>query len=198
VKQIALALSALTLVVASCGSDGSAATDGVASLDETPTTTSSTTPAQAEADADEAVLAYVQCLRDEGLEIQDPDLSGEGGLGLRRQFAEEGEALPQDVEAAFDACDDMRDGVATRFENVDTSDTEDRLLAFARCMRDGGITDFPDPNLSVWTPGAGLGPGKGPFGTTLSDMKESGVGQDVVASCQASFGGPGTGSGGGE
>jgi hypothetical protein len=198
VKQIALTLCAFTLVVGACSSDESATTDAVASLDETPTTTSSTTPAEANADADEAILAYVQCLRDEGLDLQDPDLSDDGGLGLRRQFADEGEEISQEVEAAFDACDDMRDGVATRFENVDTSDTEDRLLAFSQCMRDGGVADFPDPDLSVWEPGAGLGPGNGPFGTTLSDMKTAGIGQDVVASCQASFGGPGTGSGGGE
>lgn len=170
-------------------------TEGVASLDET-STTSSTTPAQAEIAIDEAILDYVQCLRDQGLEVQDPDLSDDGPLGLRRQFVDESGELPDDVLEAFEACDDSRADMSGRFEDVDMTDVEDRLLAFASCMRDEGFLDFPDPNLSVWAPGAGLGPGNGPFGTALSDLREDPANVAGIETCQALYGGPGTGGGG--
>jgi hypothetical protein len=187
-------LSVLVLAVAACGDSPTTASEAVASLEETTTTTSITTPLQAVVATDEAILDYVECLREEGLDIEDPELDGEGGLGLRRQFVDDpGEPLPRQVEAAFDACDVLRDDFEQRFEAVDTSDTEDRLLAFAQCMRDEGITEFPDPDLSVWEPGAGLGPGNGPFGTTIFGLQASNEGAAALSSCQALFGGPGTG-----
>jgi hypothetical protein len=187
-------LSVLVLAVAACGDSPTTASEAVASLEETTTTTSITTALQAVVATDEAILDYVECLREEGLDIEDPELDGEGGLGLRRQFVDDpGEPLPRQVEAAFDACDVLRDDFEQRFEAVDTSDTEDRLLAFAQCMRDEGITEFPDPDLSVWEPGAGLGPGNGPFGTTIFGLQASNEGATALSSCQALFGGPGTG-----
>lgn len=193
-KRTALAFSALALLVSACGGTATDATTGVASLEENPTTTSSTTPQQAEVAIDDAILEYVQCLRDEGLEVQDPDLSIDGPLGLRRQFVTEvGDDLPDNVQAAFDACDDTRADMSGRFEDVDLSDTEDRLLAFSVCMREQGFTEFPDPDLSVWAPGAGLGPGNGPFGTSLTDLREDPANATGIDYCQALYGGAGTG-----
>jgi hypothetical protein len=196
VRRTAITLTAFALTLAACGG-GDASTDEVATLDETATTTSSTTPQQAEVAIDEAILDYVQCLRDEGLEVQDPDLSIDGPLGLRKQFVEEdGVTISDEVRAAFDACDDMRADMGSRFDDVDLSDTEDRLLAFAQCMRDEGFTDFPDPDLSVWAPGAGLGPGNGPFGTVLTDLREDPANAAGIETCQALYGGAGTGGSG--
>lgn len=189
----------LSLLLAACGGAASSTTEGVATLDETPTTTRSTTPQQAEVALDEAILDFVQCLRDEGLEVQDPDLSVEGPLGLKKQFVEEsGDALPAYVEDAFDACDDMRADMGGRFEDEDTSELEDRLLAFAECMRTEGVEGFPDPDLSVWQPGAGLGPGNGPFGTAISDVQGDGNASTTAAltTCQTLYGGAGTGGSG--
>jgi hypothetical protein len=45
----------------------------------------------------------------------------------------------------------------------------------------------------VWEPGAGLGPGNGPFGTTIFGLQASNEGAAALSSCQALFGGPGTG-----
>jgi hypothetical protein len=60
-------------------------------------------------------------------------------------------------------------------------------------MRDEGMSDFPDPDLSVWEPGAGLGPGNGPFGTVLFELSEDPSAQDALSACQAAYGGAGTG-----
>ena len=192
----AIALIALALVAASCGD--SASDDSVATLEKTPTATNATTATDAGLEGEEAVLEYVQCLRDEGLEIQDPDLVKQGSLGLRREFVDDpGDPLPNNVEAAFEACENLRSDFSQRFERVDPSETEDRLLAFAQCMRDEGVTDFPDPDLSVWAPGAGLGPGNGPFGEAIFELEGDAGASSALKTCQASYGGAGTGQGGG-
>jgi hypothetical protein len=185
-------LIGLTTLIAACGD--SEAGNAVASLEESGTTTSSTTPEEAEIAGEEAVLDYVQCLRDQGLEITDPDFDGEGGLGLRRQFVDDpNDPIPDEVEAAFDACEELRAGGSGRFDDVDLSDYEDRLFAFSECMRTEGLADFPDPDLSEWAPGAGLGPGNGPYGTLLFDLREDPSAAPALATCQAAYGGPGTG-----
>lgn len=42
------------------------------------------------------------------------------------------------------------------------ADTEEVALAFSQCMRDEGVSDFPDPNFSGG--GGGIAPGGGPEG----------------------------------
>ncbi len=154
-KRILIALPALALVAVACGAAES--TVGVASLDDS---TTATVPAEAGAgegdvDIEEAALAFTECLREEGLDVEDPEFDGEGGLNFsfgqefRRGVAEDGAGAgpSEEFQAALEVCGELLEGLGQRFERPDVTEIEDNLLAFAECMRDNGV-DMADPDLS--------------------------------------------------
>lgn len=163
-NRILIALPALALVAVACGGAESAV--GVASLDDATTTTlvSDAGVGAGDVDVEEAALAFAECLREEGLDVEDPEFDGEGGLNFNfgrvfRGGPGEGGAGggPNDeFQAALEVCRELLEGVAQRFERPDLTEIEDDLLAFAECMRDNGV-DMADPDLSGGgRPGGGL------------------------------------------
>lgn len=190
VKRIPIALLALALVATACGDSASSA--GVASLDEAATTTTANSD-DATLDTEEAVLAFAECLRDEGLDVPDPELDGEGGFtfSFREAFRVEGGGPNEEFQGAFEACDHLMEGVIQRGGRGDDSEFQDDLLAFAECMRDNGV-DMADPDFS--------GEGQGPGGGLLFelDIDDPAI-EAALETCQSefAFGGPGGGPGGG-
>lgn len=145
----------LTGLLAAC-SGGGDADGGVASLDDdaiSPTTTGS------EASGEEQLLEYVECLRNEGLDVPDPQVDQNGNLVLPFGPGQEATIDPSDLERVSDVCGDMPLDAVAGSEHPDLTQFEDMLLEFAECMRGEGI-DLPDPDLSA-DPSRG---GSGPFG----------------------------------
>lgn len=107
-----------------------------------------TAPAEATPAAQEpadAALTYSQCMRENGLSAF-PDADAEGRIRLKL-----GSIDPDSVvfREASDACRSLAPagwGDAT----ADPGDAE-VMLAFARCMRENGLPEYPDPD-----PDAGL------------------------------------------
>jgi hypothetical protein len=131
------ALLTLVLVATACagGSNG----PGVAGQGS-----SSTPSASPSGDPRDAELAYAKCMRDHG--ISDfPDPQPGGGLAIQA-----GPDLDQNnpqFKAADDACKSL---LPTPSKQDQQKEFED-MLAFAKCMREHGIVDFPDPK-----PGEGI------------------------------------------
>jgi hypothetical protein len=92
------------------------------------------------ADPRAAALAFSQCMRDNGLaNYPDPDANGRSGAGH--------EAFdPNDpkVEAATEKCRSLLPGGGEH--SAPDANAIKQLVAYARCMRDNGVSDFPDPN----------------------------------------------------
>jgi len=188
-----MALPALTLVAVACG--GSESSIGVASLDDS---TATTVPVEAEdgdgdVDIEEAALAFTECLREQGLDVEDPDFDGEGGLnfsfgeGVRSGPGEDGAGAgpSEEFQAALEVCGELLEGLGQRFERPDISEIEDNLLAFAECMRDNGV-DVADPDLSG---GAG-----GPAGAFFFDFDVNDPAVEAaleVCQSELAFGRPG-------
>ncbi len=81
--------------------------------------------------------AYTDCLRDEGVEMSDPD--PETGLP---QFGDSVNTESADVQAGLDACQDLLPaGIRGDGEDQELGP----YLAYAACMRANGFPDFPDP-----------------------------------------------------
>ena len=154
-KRILVALSTLALVVAACGS--SEPSGGVASLDDSTSTTGETSD-NPTVGTEEAVLAFAECLRAEGLDVVDPDFDGEGGFNFdfREGFRLEGGGPNEEFRGALEVCGELLEDVRQQFERPDISEIQDDLLAFAECMRGNGV-DVADPDFS----GRGPGPGGG-------------------------------------
>ncbi|MCH6577412.1 MAG: hypothetical protein IH807_06260 [Proteobacteria bacterium] len=68
------------------------------------------------------------------------------------------------MEAAFDECSPLIEGIIQNFRDVDASELEDTFLEFAGCMREQGI-EMPDPDFSQ-----GFGPGAGGRAGIFGDL----------------------------
>lgn len=166
-RRLVLMLAAVTLAAAACGgSDGGAE---VASLEaEEPALAAgdleagTDTTAAAPTDPEEAMLAFTQCMRDQGVDMADPEMDADGNLRLARpEGVDEGNR--DEVRAAREECGPLLDDVVQRFDNVDRTELQDNLLAYAQCMRDNGYEDMPDPDVSAFGPGARGSGGDGPL-----------------------------------
>jgi predicted small lipoprotein YifL len=168
-----VALVALAGLLTACGSDGDSdsSDDGVASASDD----DSSEQAQGEdqADTEEELLDWVECMRDEGIDIPDPTRDENGNLvidgpGIRLgggdtggstssdESDDEGDERPFDpdeMDAAMEACGEPPALGPNDLSDEDRQAMEEDALEFAECMRDEGIEDFPDPDFSDMGPG---------------------------------------------
>lgn len=131
-------------------------------------------PETADLSDEERLLAFAECMRENGVDFPDPVVEadgtvtfglrpGGGGGGLQR-LGEIGR--DPDLPAARDACGGLLEGLAfgPGQGGFDLIELQDALLEFARCMRDNGV-DMGDPDLSRFAPGGNDdGQPGGPFG----------------------------------
>jgi hypothetical protein len=138
--------------LAACGGGGGGASPEVASLDEGSTTTSTANGEQEEPtpeDREEALLDFAQCMRDNGIDMPDPQISEDGNGGILIEQREAGGGFDpesEEFQAAQEECDQiLEDGMgAIELDPEQQAEMQERLLEFAECMRDHGI-DMPDP-----------------------------------------------------
>lgn len=90
----------------------------------------------------EAMIRYSQCIRANGY-AEFPDPAGDGRLLLRLDAKD----APR-FEAAQKACKDkLPPGLPVADEGM-TPERMQALLGFARCVRNKGVKDFPDPSAA--------------------------------------------------
>ena len=123
----------LLLLAAACGDSGD---DGIASLEQEAAVTSTTS-----VDAQTALLDFAQCVREQGVDIDDPTLDSAGNFGFVPSDVD-----PDELLAARDACSEFLADINIEAFGFDRTAIEDQLFAYARCMRDNGF-DMPDPDL---------------------------------------------------
>ena len=198
------AVLALGLLAASCNESDSGS--DVASLEASTDVVQEQAPteeAAAEAPTDEeAILAFAACLRDEGIDIEDPTIDADGNLRPPRP-RDIGQEDREMVRSAMDTCSEHLENVAFGLDAVDRSEREDQLFEYAACMRENGY-DMPDPNFSAFgRPGEGAGTGGGgggPFGEIDLNDPTFQVAQeacaDIFGGDRVPGGGPGAPGGG--
>ncbi len=87
---------------------------------------------------EDALLAFAQCMRDEGIDYPDPQPDQLGNIYIPTDDPAYGLALDTCSDILADATHDQTDDPARLAE------TQDLALAIAQCVRDKGF-DFPDP-----------------------------------------------------
>lgn len=186
-KRILLLVGALAIVASACGAAGNSA-DGVASLDDSALAETTDTLGAAVMTDEEALFAFAACLRDLGLDIEDPTVDAAGNLRLRPPTRSE-DGPPIDRATVQAECGHLLEGVSLGFRNQDRTEIEDQLLAFAGCMRDNGY-DMPDPDFNA------TGQGGGPFGPIDRRDPEFQAAAEQCGDILAGFGPGGRGAGG--
>jgi hypothetical protein len=168
-----VAVMALAGLLAACGSDG----DSGGSDDSVASASGDDSNEQAQgddqADAEDELLDWVECMRDEGIDIPDPTRDSDGNLvlegpGIRLgggdsegstssdQSDDPGDEPaidPEEMDAAMEACGQPPALGPNDISDEDRQAMEEAALEFAECMRDEGIEDFPDPDFSDMGPG---------------------------------------------
>ncbi len=153
-RKLALVV-ALGVIIAACG--GSATDDedsgGLATLtDDSAAPTVETTEAEPEQTVEEKVLAFADCMRDNGVsDFQDPIINADGSVefvGVGPGAGDDGEPDPALFDA-FEVCSEYIEDVAfgAGGSEVDINEIQDTLIAFAACLRENGL-DVDDPDLS--------------------------------------------------
>ena len=140
---------------------------------------------------EDAFPVFAQCLRDEGLDVTDPDFtSGRGPGGFLRDLDRDDPA----VEAATETCRPLVESARPELSADEQAERQDSILAFTACLREQGL-DVADPDFSGGGPGGG---GRGLFGGSL-DLNDPAVEaavelcRDEVPGFGGRFGGGGRG-----
>jgi hypothetical protein len=129
-------LVAAGLLVAACGGDDMG--PGVAAVDSSATTGSDGSSGSDQTSSPDPV-AYSKCMRDHGVSgFPDPNSSGEIALDANELGVSPDS--PQ-YKAADDACSPL----LPRPSDAQQAEDYQARLRYAQCMRDQGISSFPDP-----------------------------------------------------
>jgi hypothetical protein len=124
---LAAVLATSALAVTACGEDSAAGGEPTADQQK---------------QAQEAQLKFARCMREHGVEMDDPK-QGERGI----QMVGPRGASPQKAREAEEACRKYLDAIKPpELSDEQEKQLKDAALAHARCMRDHGI-DFPDPTF---------------------------------------------------
>jgi hypothetical protein len=168
IRPLLLSLAAIALLAA-CS--GASAAPSVASLDDPAASAdpNASPSASAPTDPQEAFLAYAQCMRDNGIDMPDPEVNDEGGGKFSVGFSAgdgpgAGGAVNSDKFAAADEeCRALLENAIGEGGRPELSpEDEAKMLDFARCMREHGI-DMPDPGAGGLTFRVGPGGEDGTF-----------------------------------
>lgn len=100
---------------------------------------------------DELAIKFTQCLRENGLNVPDP----EPGKGPMLKFDRNSGVSREQVEKAMEACRQYN----PQAEGSANPQQEERGRKYAVCMRENGVEKFPDPKPGQR--GIMIGPGVG-------------------------------------
>lgn len=214
-RRFVLLAAAVALVAAACGGSDDNTSDAVASLsggvDDALLATAETVAEPEESSPEDALFAFAGCMRDNGLDIEDPTVDADGNVS----FVFRAGASPQDgsfdreaARAAREACSDLLEGVALGFGRGDVTELQDTLFEYAECMRENGY-EMADPDFSNLGPGGGGNQGGegefiGPFAEIDPDDPAFAAADEACSEILSGFGAgralagrPGGGPGGG-
>lgn len=136
-------VAVLTVLLVACGSAPDDAAD-VASLDQAEGQDASVLGAIV--DQEGQLFEFSACMRDEGIDVGDPTVDEDGNviLGTPMDMISDHGALM----AAYAACNDLIGGRAMGHGVGDRTAVHDRLVEFAKCVRENGYYEIPDPDFS--------------------------------------------------
>ena len=147
----------LALALAACAGDPSSGGDNTADR---------------ETKMQDAALDYARCMREHGVDMPDPKMDG-GGI---RMTSPKGVA-PSKMGAADKACRKYLEAVKPpEMSEEQQKEFREAALANARCMREHGIENFPDPQFDAdggasikFGPGSGVDPDDPDFQAAQED-----------------------------
>jgi hypothetical protein len=134
-----LSISLLT----ACGTTS----NDVPSLGATPTAINQT----GELDDEASVMAFTQCMRDEGFDLKDPTVDADGNVQIPQPI--DGISYSRDeMREGFEVCGVHLEGFTFGRNREITSEMVDQLVEMASCLRENGyeVDDPTAETLQIW------------------------------------------------
>lgn len=158
---------AAVLCIGACGGGGDDTSDGVASLGTGDTVATETTVAGSEQDA---ILAYTACLREQGLDVDDPTFDADGNVSGGLFGPDSGvDPRSEEFQAAEEACGSLIEGITLGGPgggDFDPEAMQEASLAYTECLRDQGLeVDDLDFNAQGGPGGGSIPEGSMPAGS---------------------------------
>lgn len=104
-------------------------------------------------DRDEAMLAYAQCMRDNGIEVDDPVIGSDGrGRIFGGGPGTDGPAFDfgsEDFLSASEACAPILEAARPEIDPEAEQERLEQQLQLAQCIRDNGYPEYPDPAIGT-------------------------------------------------
>lgn len=141
--QTLLAALLLGMMLAGCGSDGGSDGD-VASASGTSKNEAKDEDGTSEGDRQDKALEFAKCMRENGVEMDDP----KGG----RITIKGGPGDQEAMEKAQEACQKYLPPISAE----DRKKGGENALKFSQCMRENGVEEFPDPKGGMMRVDKGL------------------------------------------
>ena len=143
---LASGILAFATLAGACGGGAEATAPTIPSVEEPePAQATAATPAE-DIDPEEAMRRYDQCLTEHGIDLPEPD--GDGVVVFGEAVGDaDGSSGFQEFDAAMEACGPILEEAFGEFEldPEQAAEFADQELEFARCMRENGVVDWPDP-----------------------------------------------------
>ncbi len=95
-------------------------------------------------EAEEAMLEFAKCMREQGIDMPDPDAKGLFRIEPDQGFDPQSAKFREAREACEKYLAEM--GPPPELSEEDRKKMEEQMLAFAKCMREQGV-DMPDPKF---------------------------------------------------
>lgn len=186
-----LLLGLIAALLAACTAESQA---GVATLDGGDTKAGDAGEETDSGDAEEQLVKWADCMRENGIDIPDASVDGDGNMRITRRVerpADAGERpqggivrLDEDFGKAQEECGEPPRVAGSGPSEKEIEELQENALKLAQCMRENGVADFPDPDFSDFGPGSGpqrASRAGGPFGGI--DMDDPKV-QAAFEKCQ--------------
>jgi len=137
-KTIIILLLAITAMLAvGCGSD-SADVASLKQIEDKTEANNTVDTTDTYSDEEEAMMAFVQCMREQGIEYEDPVVDSDGNV--QKPVLVEGFTVgKKEIAAAWEVCGEFLEGISFGKEREDVSETVDQLIALAECLNSKGF-----------------------------------------------------------
>ena len=135
------------LLALSVASATSAQVATLESPDSTPAPESQTATEELQfEDRADALLAFAQCMRDNGIEMDDPQVGEGGGRGGFFRPGPGGfDSQGEEFSLAMGACSPILEAARPELDPAAEQERLETELALAQCLRDNGYPQYPDP-----------------------------------------------------
>lgn len=145
-KLVTIILAAMiSLVLTACGA-ASADVPSLNTIEDTRVAEPTADAASEVRDNEALMMAFAECLRDQGLDVMDPVVDADGNVG-RPELAP-GTEWDDEMKAVQGTCEHHLEGFTWEKERVDMSELVDQLLALSTCLRDKDY-DVDDPTAET-------------------------------------------------